>query len=621
MDTQVEKRTDLSPVGCNEPWEALLCLPKIHVDRRGAFASLDRAPQGRPCLLRGRVINAAGYDRDDKFTASPFPAYVKVEMAFEDVTAKVRFYRAKPYEFEELIGSNLVIEASVEDCGKFWAVRSAEFSRITGSIDPVYTGVPGQIAGEIIQAAVQQAVENELWVPAVEAIEAIPAIMEVLAKAGRTPLWLLQSIHQPKTLAAADEALFLAREATVEQIKSHSKPSRCALPSPYTLDDALVELVKAQPETLSQSQRTALNKIRLVCNEARPAHILLNGDVGSGKTLVFLLAIAAIAKASGGRVAVMVPSDLVARQIHDQAKQRFPDLQPCLISGDPKSDASQELQDASRLFVGTQALLSRKLPAMEAVVVDEQHKLSVEQRSALLASHTHIIEASATPIPRTLALALFDGWTNAVIERGPVDKKIFNHVLDGEDRDEAARLARKHLQCGHKAVFLYPTVNGKETGVKSKGEALAARFPGKVAVLHGKLKPKEKIEALQSFRSGEKPIIVSSTAIEVGVDVPDVGLMVVTGADRFGAAQLHQLRGRLVRNGGEGDFVMLTPKKIAKSTRRRLDAVAQTNDGFKLAQKDLELRGFGELLGERQTGGATTLFKLARLDAADFIRA
>ncbi|WP_234265157.1 DEAD/DEAH box helicase [Hydrogenophaga sp. NFH-34] len=619
MDAQVAQRADLRPIGCEQPWEALLCLPKIHIDKRGAYTSLHRAPQGRPCLIQAKIINAVGFDSEDRVTKSPYPAYVQVELRIDDEYVKTRFYRASTSEILEMADEKVILDATIEHRGRFWAIKSPSISAVTGRVEPVYTGVSGQLAGDIIRSAVSQAIEDDLWHDAVKAIEQIPAVMEVLSAARRTPMWLLQGLHQPKSLMQADEALGLARVATVAEVKAHAKPTRCPLPSPYSIDDALIELVQAQSETLSQSQRKALNRIRLACNAARPAHILLNGDVGSGKTLVFLLALAAIANASRGRVAVMAPSDLVARQIHEQATLRFPHLAPCLVSGDPKSDATEEQLQSAQMFVGTQALLSRRLPTFEALVVDEQHKLSVDQRTALLASHTHIIEASATPIPRTLALALFDGWTNAVIEAGHVNKTIINHVLVGDEREVAALLVRKHLQAGRKVIFLYPTVNGKETGVKSKGEALAARFEGKVAVLHGKLKPQEKVEALDSFRTGEKPIIVSSTAIEVGVDVPDVGLMVVTGADRFGVAQLHQLRGRLVRNGGEGDFAMLTSKTISKTTRRRLEAVAQTNDGFALAQKDLELRGFGELLGEAQVGDATTLFKLARLGAADFI--
>lgn len=612
----------LALIDCHEPWQALLCLPKTHVDRRGAFAAIHRAPRGRPCLLKCRLISWGGYTKDDRPTRSPFPAYIKADLQFEDRTISTRFYRGKPDDFDALINSVIVIEAVVEDFSNSPVIKSPSFGVITGKIDAVYVGTQGQVSGEVIERAAQEASQNpDAVARAAKVIEESPAVMEVLSSRGRSPRWLVQGLHSPATLAHGDEALEIAKDACVNEVKWSARPRRPQAPAIYCLDESLKELVSKQPETLSESQRAALNTIRKACNAQRPANILLNGDVGSGKTLVFLIALAAIAQASGGRVAVLVPSDLVARQIHANAVNRFPHLFPCLVSGDPAVDASADALASSRMFVGTQALLSRDLPALEAVVVDEQHKLSVDQRNALLCEHTHVIEASATPIPRTLALALFDGWTYAVIKHSPVQKTIHSHVYDQDGRDDVRQLIKEHLQSGKKVVFLYPNVSGSGNSVAKSAKALGERFPGKVVMLHGKLKPAQKIAALEQFREGSCPIIVASTAIEVGVDVPDVGLMVVSGADRFGASQLHQLRGRLVRNGGTGDFAMIAPKDISSVTRKRLQAVADHADGFSLAQKDMELRGFGELLGEMQTGGVNTLFKLSRLTPEDFLPA
>jgi len=598
-----------------------MCLPKIHIDRRGAFAAIHRAPRGRPCLLKGRLISWSGYTKDDRPTRSPFPAYIRAELQFEDRTVSTRFYRARPVNFDLITNTVIVIEAIVEELSSAPVIKLPRLGVITGKIDAVYVGAQGQVSGEVIEHAAQGAAKCADSVQqAAKVIEASPGVMEVLSVHGRSPQWLLQGLHSPLTLAQGDEALLIAKDACINEVKWSARPRRSPAKAIYCLDATLKEIVAKQSETLSESQRSALNTIRKACNAQRPANILLNGDVGSGKTLVFLIALAAIAKASGERVAVLVPSDLVARQIHANAVQRFPDLAPCLVSGDPSVDASADALASSRMFIGTQALLSRELPVMEAVVVDEQHKLSVEQRGALLCEHTHVIEASATPIPRTLALALFDGWTYAVIKHSPVQKTIHSHVYDQDRRNDVRLLIKEHLQSGKKVVFLYPEVGGNGKSVAKSAKALSERFPGKVAMLHGKLKPAQKIAALEQFRAGSCPIIVASTAIEVGVDVPDVGLMVVSGADRFGASQLHQLRGRLVRNGGKGDFAMIAPKEISEVTRKRLQAVADHSDGFSLAQKDMELRGFGELLGEMQTGSATTTFKLSRLTAQDFLQ-
>lgn len=613
---------DLSPIGCQSPWEALLCLPKTHIDRRGAYTAISRAIEDRPCVFRAVLTKASAYNRNDQPTRSPFPAYLKVEWEFTDTKLQSRIYGRDIAQYLELVGETLTFDAIVKWNDPYWSLRFQRLSQVTGRVEPIYTGVSGLLRGELIESAVKSAWKTGQREHVIRAIEECEPVCRILEDAGRNAPWLIDSLHAPQTLAAADAALELAKRASVAEVRASAQPSRQATPSPYCIDDELIALVHAQPETLSQGQRLALNAIRKAVNAHRPAHVLLNGDVGTGKTLVFLLALASIAKSSQRPVAVLVPSDLVARQIHAQACERFPQMKPCIVSGDASIDASPIEIAQSQLIVGTQALIMRDgMPEFEAVVIDEQHKLSVQQRSQLLGQNTHVIESTATPIPRTLALALFDGWTNAIIARPPVDKTIRNHVVKESDRSRINALIKSHLANGKKIVFLYASVRGKGASVLKNGEALEQRFPGKVAIIHGKMKAAEKMQALEDFKSAEKPIAVASTAIEVGVDVPDVALMVVVGADRFGVAQLHQLRGRLVRNGGTGDFVMVMPEKAPRTTVDRLAAVAQHNDGFTLAQRDLEMRGFGELLGEAQSGGASTMFKLVRLEAADFLPA
>lgn len=235
-------------------------------------------------------------------------------------------------------------------------------------------------------------------------------------------------------------------------------------------------------------------------------------------------------------------------------------------------------------------------------------------------AHTHIIEASATPIPRSLALAIFDGWKQVKIINGPVPKQIRSSVATPRHRGSVVGLVRQHIDMGKKIIFLYHRVTGEGASVIDAGKRLSERFPSKVSILHGKLKPDEKQKALTAFATGEQPIIVASTAVEVGVDVADIGLMVVSNADKFGVAQLHQLRGRLARNGGSADFVMMVDKEIKGDTRERLEALCNYADGFSLAERDMEIRGFGDVFGEFQSGKFTGTFKLPRLDVADFMR-
>lgn len=567
------------------------------------------------------MIEARAFDRNDTQTRSPYPAYVAATMQFDDASACVRFYRARPGEWDSLLDGRVVFQGVVarSRAGELY-VNDASLDAVSGRIDAVYSGAQGQISGAVITSMVAAEIARDAsFAEAARLIAESAAAREVLTEFGRSSRWLIRNIHQPQSLRDADQAMTIAKRCCIQSVRLSARPAIAAGPADYNVDEKLIARVKGQPEVLSQGQREALNAIRRAVNSKCPANILLNGDVGTGKTLVFLLACAAIADTSGRDVAVLVPSDLVARQIHLQALSRFPDLSPKLITAG--TSASATCQPGPRMLIGTQALLNSANLDLAALVVDEQHKFSVEQRRALAGSRTHIIEASATPIPRTLALALFDGWDYAVIKSAPVSKSIANYVLPESDRHVAVGHIKKHLAQGQKVIFLYPSVNGKGgNSVTAKGALLQEHFPGKVACVHGKLSDKDKEAAIASFRSGQTPILVSTTVVEVGVDVPDVGMMLVSGAERFGVSQLHQLRGRLVRNGGVGSFVMITGTHLPQKTLARLHAVRDYNDGFALAQRDLELRGFGDVIGESQRGQAKTLFYLSRLEPSDFLK-
>lgn len=618
MDTSADRST-LSALGCEHPWEALLCLPKHYVDRRVAFTGLQTAPRGRLIVLEARVANVSFRDRNDAVTRSLFPAYAQVVLQFDDHTATTRFYGGRPDIWDALVGSRVTFQASVSVMRNGdYSLFSASLDTATGRIDPVYSGLAGQVAGEVIARSVEKSLRRDAdFDAAARFVAENAAAREVLSAHSRSARWLVRALHQPTSIADADQALTIARRCCIEAVKLSARPVNPPGPATYNVDEALISRVRSQKETLSESQRHALNSIRKSVNSKCPANILLNGDVGSGKTLVFLLALAAIADSSQRDVGVLVPSDLVARQIHDQAQRRFPDLQPLLVTSG--TSVPKRSTEHPRMIVGTQAILNAQDLDLSALVIDEQHKFSVEQRAWLAGRMTHIIEASATPIPRTLALALFDGWDFAVIRRSPVEKAITSHLVPEDDRRIAAGLVKSHLALGHRVIFLYPSVNGKSgNSVLAKGEALQNHFPGLVSLAHGKMKDKDKLDSIARFRSGETPILVSSTVVEVGVDVPDVGAMIVSGADRFGVSQLHQLRGRLMRNGGAGDFIMVTPAKLKGKTKERLAAVRDNSDGFALAQRDLELRGFGDVIGESQRGQGKTLFYLSRLEPSDF---
>jgi ATP-dependent DNA helicase RecG len=610
----------MSLLGCTTDAHALLVLPKGFVDKRVAHMSVVDGPENRNCLWSCRVRAKKGLDRGGNVSWSPYPAQLALELSFECGTTVESKIFGVTEEWRNIeVGDAITFTAELSQ--KPWGLS---FSKIqladwTGCVHPVYVGVPGKISGDLIEGYIERSIADPANIRrAVEMIMGVVVVRDSIKARGMTPVGLLRGLHRPDTPETGDRALSVAKAASVEEVKWSARfGTGPAIAAVHNIDASLVSMVAAQAEQLSPGQRHALNVIRKAVNRNLSAKILLNGDVGSGKTLVFMLAAASVSETYAQRVAIMVPSEIVANQIYAQAVKRFPGLKPVLLT-----TGSQQTLGDSMMVIGTQSLLHRSdLGPLAMVVIDEQHKFSVDQRKALVGTETHVIEASATPIPRSLALALFDGWREAKIAGYPVDKTINCHLLLAESKFVATQIVHKHMANGKRVIFLYPQVESKtqdEKSVLQIAQKLEERFPGQVVSLHGRLKPEPKAQALSAFASGEKPIAVSSTVIEVGVDIPDIGCMVVNGAERFGVAQLHQLRGRLVRNGGVADFVMMTNKPPANGTRERLESVRDILDGFELAERDMHLRGFGEVLGEMQAGSTDTLFKLARLEVGDF---
>ena len=612
----------LSLLGCKDESESLFVLPKTFADKRFVNYKLANGPRGRICLWSAAVVAMVRKDRQGMVTNSPFPATIELTLRFRCANeVRIKIFKLDDEWRGLRTGAAITFIATLGENNWGFGFTDIELSSCTGQVHPLYTGVMGQISGQLIEQYIEKAVESKDAVrKALLVVQQNDVVRKRLQELGFTPLELLKNLHRPSTPELAEKALSAARSSAVCEVISSARAGyQASGPAHYNINEALVVLAKLQSEKLSDGQSHALNVIRRAINASSGARLLLNGDVGSGKTLVFMLAAASVCKSSGGRSIIMVPSEIVANQVFAQAVKRFPDLNPLLVTG----TSNQKPTTQNRLLIGTQALLHQdNLGQIALLVVDEQHKFSVQQRSLLCANETHVIEASATPIPRSLALALFNGWTEAKISGYPVEKIIKGHLLDHDQRDKAVLLLKSHLVSGKRVILLYPVVSdkkGNDRSVVAAAKRLELRFPGKVVCLHGKLKPDEKARCLAEFASGHKPIAVSSTVVEVGVDIADIGCMVVNDADRFGVAQLHQLRGRLVRNGGRGDFVMMTKRVPTKSTALRLQAVRDILDGFELAERDMHLRGFGDVLGEMQSGSTSTLFKLARLDVMDFL--
>ena len=356
------------------------------------------------------------------------------------------------------------------------------------------------------------------------------------------------------------------------------------------------------------AQTRVLREIRADVSGKVPMRRLLQGDVGSGKTLVAGCA-ALMAIESGFNVALMAPTEILAEQHFLTFSQWFTPLDvPVLLR--TGSHKERMLGQGASLVIGTHALIeqSAALPNLGLVIIDEQHKFGVTQREKLVrkGNYPHLLVMTATPIPRTLGLTLYGDLDVSVIDELPLGRGKVKTFVRAEDKlPRVWDFAREKLAAGRQMFVVYPRVEDTTGAVKAvmeEAERLEKIFrPSRVAVLHGKMRPQEKDLVMNSFRAGKTAVLVATSIIEVGVNVPNASVMVIENAEQFGLAQLHQLRGRIGRGSHESYCVLVCGKKTAE-VRQRLKVMEETADGFRIAEEDLKLRGPGELLGQEQSG-------------------
>jgi ATP-dependent DNA helicase RecG len=403
-------------------------------------------------------------------------------------------------------------------------------------------------------------------------------------------------------------------------------------------DDWLEERIKNLPFTLTTAQQRALKEIRSDLDSGKPMNRLLQGDVGSGKTVVAAFA-AGIITSNGAQAAIMAPTSILAEQHY----RSFINLlagengilnarQIRLLVSDTPDKEKQEIYEALargeiKLVVGTHALIEApvRFADLQFAVIDEQHRFGVEQRAELRSKGTnpHLLVMTATPIPRSLALTVYGDLDLSVMDEMPVGRQPINtHVLRPQERERAYTLIRGQIKEGRQAFIIYPLIEESERMDNLRAavddyEVLSKEiFPDlKLGLLHGRMKPDEKDGTMLKFRDKQYDILVSTTIVEVGVDVSNASVMLIEGADHFGLAQLHQLRGRVGR-GSEQSYCLLIPTHEDNAENERLQAMAQTNDGFVLADLDLKQRGPGEFLGTRQSGYASGLRMASITDVA-----
>ncbi|HQE08648.1 ATP-dependent DNA helicase RecG [Thermomonas sp.] len=507
---------------------------------------------------------------------------------------------------------------------------------LSQSLDPVYPEIEGFGAASIRKLIVQ-ALQR---LPSEDALELLPSAW--LARL-RLPS-LRQAIvylHQPPrdaNVALLQSGLHPAqRRLALEELLAHQlslRRQRLALQAEGTRSlrgsEVLVsKLENALPFKLTGAQARVYAQLREDLRQPKPMLRLVQGDVGSGKTVVAAMA-ALLAIADGRQAALMAPTELLAEQhlANLRAWLEPLGLRVCWLAGKVTGKARTKALDevasgAAQLVVGTHALMQEGVAFhdLALAIIDEQHRFGVHQRLALRekgrGSIPHQLVMTATPIPRTLAMSAYaDLDVSAIDELPPGRTPVTTVVLSSERRPEL--IDRIHVACAEgRQVYWVCTLIDESDEVQAQAaqttfEALQDALPSvRVGLVHGRLKAADKQATMLAFKAGELDLLVATTVIEVGVDVPNASLMVIENAERLGLSQLHQLRGRVGRGSAASSCVLLYQSPLGQMARQRLDTLRQTNDGFAIAEKDLELRGPGELLGTRQTGIAS--FRMADL--------
>lgn len=496
----------------------------------------------------------------------------------------------------------------------------------SGTLTGVYTSTE-----RLKNAGVTGKVMNRLQAEALAT--AMPHIKEtlpdyVLKEQGLCPLrYAMQNIHFPQgqdALAAAEhrlkfEELFLLQLSLLKQKYIRSREDN-GIPMPKVGAD-FNACYNALPYELTGAQKRVIKEIRADLTSGRQMNRLLQGDVGSGKTMVAVLS-ALLAIGNGYQACIMAPTEVLAKQ-HYRNVQKY--LEPtsvrcALLTGNTGVRERREihagLQDGSiGIIIGTHALIEDDVvfKSLGIAIIDEQHRFGVDQRSRLWAKNVippHVLVMTATPIPRTLAMTLYGDLDVSVIDEMPPGRKPVETLQIGQNkRWQLYNFMKKEIERGRQVFVVYPLIFESEKldlkNLEQGYEDIVANFPFppyRVAIVHGQQSTEEKDFNMSAFAAGRADILVSTTVIEVGVDVPKASVMVIESAERFGLSQLHQLRGRVGRGSEKSWCILVKDMKISRESQKRIDLLCATEDGFRLAEEDMKMRGPGNLEGTQQSG-------------------
>lgn len=617
----------VTSLGPKLPWQSALLLPRGWDDLRSAITYFNQPfSDGEFVLLHGRL------------EGTPQVRFGGGAPRMNGYILGADGYRIGFSAFGDSRDLQIDIEANAENLLLFGQInlfnnqtwlRNIEVvdHRWVGRLRPRYAGKPRVITPETVRDRVISLLREAIPVASQSIIDEIGRSADEIVRFAsvegiNSVERLILHAHLPRTIEqgeAAQRALELLAALRGIQLARDQAPkpiegAGVAMPKPLGAWEPWAEKL---PFRLSPKQKAAIDEIVTDLRSPQPMRRLLSGDVGYGKTAVFAVA-AATVHGAGGRVAVLLPNETLAEQAHREILGFWPQLGDSLRlvtgSSDDKSDLTQ-----AQWLVGTTALLFREVGDFHLVVVDEQQKFSREQREALLKSHTHLLEATATCIPRSQALIQFGGFSTTLLDEPPIPRTITTRIRYSCERRQLFDDVRKTLADGDQVLVVYPRKSQAKGSAESEEEGIndveaAARawerlWPGQVRIAHSGRKEAENDEALRDMREEKAKVLIATTVVEVGVNIPRLRRVVIVHPHRFGLSTLHQIRGRAARTGGQGYCDLYLPDPPKEKSLERLSVLERTQNGFEVAREDLMLRGCGNLSADssQQTGADDTI--------------
>ena len=575
----------------------------------------------------------------------------------------VFFNKIPPFIFSRLKeGNKCIVSGKVQKFDGFYQINHPEFifkKELTTPVEPVYHLTYGlinkQLYGYILAgiSALESAIKARVSFGNVSdgnsfeifnekqyiqnLLQEIKSLHLVGAKADSR---IIESLLDESSRRLTIKELF-ANQVSLAKLK---KAEKQVLGHKFSVDFELQKrIVESLGFVLTDAQENAIKEIQLDQASGVQMMRLLQGDVGAGKTLIALMTMLNPIK-DGFQAALMVPTDLLSVQ-HFQFFQKAlesTNIKCALLTGKTKIKERREISSSLEsgdidILIGTHALFqeSVEFKNLGYVIIDEQHRFGVEQRMELIAkaSHPDVLVMTATPIPRSLTLTMFGDMNVSLLKSKPKNRlPIITTITSNSKKDQIIESLNKKTEEGQKIYWVCPLIDKNDKSLEDEDIAVLANvmeryeeiekaYPGMVGILHGKMKPLEKDKIMQSFKSGEINILIATTVIEVGIDVPDATLIVIENAEKFGLAQLHQLRGRVGRGVLQSYcMLMYNPKRLSAMSRKRLEIMRNSNDGFYIAEQDLVLRGGGEILGTKQSGEPNFFFADLARDVEELIK-